>query len=122
MSGSGRPACRRGAKHPVVQPLLFVILFGFRASVKGSGSKEWSGSLLIKPSNTPKYKFQLFDNKRIATRNARLSIIFLFLIFFNIYLLLRDRPLAGEGQRERETQNRKQAQAPSSQHRARRGA
>ena len=30
-------------------------------------------------------------------------------IFFNIYLLLRDRAQMGEGQRENETQNPKQA-------------
>ena len=30
-------------------------------------------------------------------------------IFFNVYLFLRDRTRAGEGQREKETQNRKQA-------------
>ena len=43
-------------------------------------------------------------------------------LFFFIYLLLRDRARTGEEQRERETQNPKQLQAPSCQHRARRGA
>ena len=42
--------------------------------------------------------------------------------FFNVYLFLRDRVRAGEGQRERETQNLSRSPALSSQHRARHGA
>ena len=51
-----------------------------------------------------------------------IRILLLFLIFFNIYLVLRERGRVGEGQRARETQNLKQAPGSESRHRDQHGA
>ena len=50
---------------------------------------------------------QLKINIRTTTREVNVEASYT--NFFNVYLFLRDRAQAGEGQRERETQNGKQA-------------
>ena len=65
--------------------------------------------------------WKLFMHKYSNESRQAVSSLFYF-IFFNVYLFLRDRARVGERQRERKTQNSKQLQALSCQHRAWRGA